>query len=364
VTTILVVDDEKATRDFLVDTLKLGGFETLTAADGEAGLRAIHQQMPDLIIADVRMPNLNGFEFLEALRANPKTNTIPVIMLTAVKATENMRTSMLAGAADYLVKPVSPGDLLAAINTQLDKQAAIAEKHDTTLKLLRKNIIYALPHELRTPLHLISGYASLLAADYQTVKPEAVLDAAQAILGASDRLQRLIENYLVYAQLELIADDPEQVRALRNQFTRDVSAIMAVEAARKAKQVGRSADLHLELTPQAMRITEQNLKKLIVELVDNAFKFSKPGQAVKIHAVREGNIYRITITDEGVGMTPEQVRGLGGGFTQFERALREQQGVGLGFSVARRLIELHEGSIQIESAPQHGTSLTICLPIV
>jgi len=304
------------------------------------------------------MPPLDGFQMLERVRQASKTSTIPVIFLTAENNYPAVRKGMLGGAEDYLTKPVSPRDLLSSIQVQLEKRAVLEEKHNTTLRLLRKNIIYALPHELRTPLTTISGYAHLLQMDEGKSKPQDILQFAQSISDASSRLERLIENYLIYAQLELIHLDSAQLQAARNHLVRDCASIIAASAAERASKYNRAEDLRLELFHLALQISEKDLSKIILELVDNAFKFSKRGSPVIVRSMREEDMLHVLICDEGRGMNSEQVT-LMGAYMQFGRELYEQQGLGLGFAVAKRLIELHGGAVTVDSHPNQGTVVSI-----
>jgi DNA-binding response OmpR family regulator/two-component sensor histidine kinase len=357
-TTILVVDDDLQMRDFISDTLVYAGYEAFIAADGFAGIKLAEDHLPDLIISDVNMPHMDGFQMLEHIRQAPQTSTIPVIFLTAENDVSAMRKGMLGGADDYLTKPFSPADLLSSVKTQLQKRAVLEEKHHTTLRLLRKNIIYALPHELRTPLTLISGYAQILEMDKGRGEPEEILDMARTIKKSAARLEHLIENYLIYAQLELIHSDAAELEAARNHIVRDCATIIADAATNQARIHQRADDLQLDLSHLALRISEKNLNKLVLELVDNAFKFSQPGTPVVIQSVRQEDILTIVISDEGRGMTAEQIAGMGA-YMQFGREMYEQQGLGLGFAVAKRLIELHDGAIKVDSKPDMGTVVSI-----
>jgi signal transduction histidine kinase len=356
--TILVVEDDTQVRDFLTTTLNFAGHTTVTASDGVSGIQRTEETTLDLIISDVNMPNMGGFEMLEQIRASSKHRGIPIIFLTADSNPSAMRKGMLTGAEDYLAKPVSPADLLAAVQVQLRKRAQIEEDKNTTLRLLRKNIIYALPHELRTPLHTITGYAHIMEMDEGKTEPQETLRMVRAIIGATERLGHVVENYLIYAQLELIHSDPVELEAARNHIVRDCSAIISAAANKKARAAGRAADLSLDLLPMALRISEDNLKKIILELVDNAFKFSKPGSPVHIRSKRVEDQLQILICDRGRGMTPEEIAQMGA-YMQFGRELYEQQGLGLGFTVAKRLVELHGGAVKVDSLPDKGTVVTI-----
>lgn len=356
--TILVVDDEIAIREFVTDTMQYAGYTTISAPDGDSGIRLAREHIPDLIISDLHMPNVDGFAMLETIRKSPATNTIPIIFLTAENDQRVMRSGMFSGAEDFLVKPVTSSDLLTAVTTQLEKRIVLEHKYESTLRLLRRSITYALPHELRTPLHLISGYAELLKMDNGSHSPQDVQEFAASISEASARLERLCENYLVYAQAELILADPAELQAARNHLVKDTAPIIETASMKAALAHRRVADLQLDLCAQAMRISEDNLAKIIFELADNAFKFSEADSVIDIQSRRMDDTLQITIRDEGHGMSQEEIK-QAGAYMQFGRELYEQQGVGLGFAVAKRLVEIHGGIITIDSRPKRGT--TVCI---
>jgi signal transduction histidine kinase len=354
---ILVIEDEAPVRQLVRDILEYSGFQPHEAGSGQEGLRKLRQHQPDLVLCDVDMPGVNGYQVLHELRNNPRTEATPLIFLTGKQEREHMRRGMEMGADDYLTKPFQPEELLTAVRTQLKKQAA-SKKFETTLRLVRHNIVYALPHELRTPLFGISGYAELLKMDWQTIPREEIGVYSDKILAAADRLQRLIENFLVYAQIELISGDPKQIEKLRNHVIGNTANIVAEEAQAAAEKYERGDDLHFELCNVALQISEQDLRKIVGEIADNAFKFSAPGSSVYVSMITEGNILTLAIGDAGRGMSAEQIDSIGA-FMQFDRRLHEQQGVGLGLAIARRLTELHQGQMTVESVPDRGTVVRI-----
>jgi two-component system, sensor histidine kinase and response regulator len=355
---ILIVDDEETVRKFLIDTLKFAGYDTISAWDGMMGLKMAEQTLPDLIIADINMPYMDGYTMMDELHNRRQTNTIPIILLTIRDGRSNIRQGMVRGADDYLPKPVLPGEVLASVQTQLQKRAVIDDKHDTNLRMLRRNIIYALPHEFRTPLSIIMGYAQLLQMDHKSAKPDDILELSQSITSAGERLERLIENYLVYAQLEVIEADQDEREAVRNHIVKDAGTVIAEAANNQGESHFRLNDLRLNTSRVALRISEDNLKKIIGELVDNAFKFSKKGSPVEVSTQQQDHKLTVRIRDFGRGMTVEQIK-LMGAYMQFGREFFEQQGVGLGFVIAQRLTHLHDGELIIESEPNKGTLITL-----
>jgi signal transduction histidine kinase len=361
-TAILVIEDDLPVRTTILDVLKAEEFEVYGARNGIEGVHIAREYMPDLIISDVMMPGLDGYGVVRELRQDPNTATIPIILLTAKVERNEMRQGMEYGADDYIPKPFSIPELMNAVSAQIRKRTAIVHKYESTLRLLRKNITYALPHELKTPLTGILGYAHILLMDYEKIQPESIQEYANWIVKSGERLQRLIENYLVYAQLEIVSSDPKQVAALRNHIIKNTDDIIREETTRIAEEMNRQGDLHLDLCNVALQISAQDLRKVVSELVQNAFKFSPAGTKVKVSACRNAGTFDLIIHDNGRGMTAEQIHQMGA-YMQFERKLYEQQGIGLGFSIAKSLIQLHGGQINITSTPGVETTVHLSFPI-
>lgn len=359
---VLVIEDDPEVRDNIVDTLEAAGFEVHDAANGRLGVQAARDNPPDVVVCDITMPELDGYEVLKTLRKIPTTNTVPFVFLTARTERTDQRLGMELGADDFVTKPFTQAELLTAINAQVAKRQVITEKHEAAMNKLRKSIVYALPHELRTPLTHIVGFTDVLNSDAEMLSPREVQEIAGFILKGANRLQRLIENYLVYVQLEFASDNANALEALTNHMLRDASVVIDTTARQKATDVGRLDDLNLELEPATIRISPEDLRKIIEELTENAFKFSQPGTAVQVKSSTANHRYTVTIRDHGTGLTAEQIAQLGA-YIQFNREFYEQQGIGLGFVIAKRLIDMYNGQIEVHSAPGEGTTIRFSFPI-
>lgn len=354
---ILIIEDDPYIRESVEDILEMCGYDVTAAKDGSMGLAIAQENLPNLIICDVMMPGLDGYEVLRQLRGQPNTAIIPFMFLTSKDTRSEHRKGMELGADDYITKPFSADELINAVETRLAKQEEISKKYETTLNLLRKNIIYALPHELRTPLGLILGYAEMMTIDEQVTLDE-MHAWSSTIFRAGKRLQHAVENYLVYAQLEAAHGDKELMKAYRNHITPSVAEIISNMALKKARDADREDDLVIELADLAMQIPPDDLSKIIVEIIDNALKFSEKGSPIRLHSKRTSEKYVVTIEDQGRGMNSEQIRHVGA-LMQFERALHEQQGLGLGLAIATRLAEFHNGKMDIQSEPGKGTCVCV-----
>jgi signal transduction histidine kinase len=352
---VLVIDDSADILAVMAEYLSLMGFVTVTAQDGMTGAQIAQEQLPDLIICDITMPILDGYATLSLLRKNEATLGIPFIFLTGATDKVTMRKGMELGADDYLTKPFTYQELNAAVNTRLAKQEEQRQRSEKKLNELRGNLTLALPHELRTPLNGIMGWASLLMDDYAGMSPEDVLEAARDIHASALRLHRLIENFLAYSQIELMASDAHRAALLNRSTPLDAAPVVSATASEVARRFGRETDLVLEVGAGQVFAGEGNLRKIVEELVDNAFKFSEPGQRVRVVTEQAGKRFTVEVQDQGRGMTPEQIAQIGP-HMQFNRGTYEQQGAGLGLVITKRLTELLGGQFSIQSTACQGTT--------
>jgi len=359
---VLAIDDSPEIRLIINETLNLFGFQTLIADDGVTGIKMAQEHLPDLVICDINMPNLDGYGTLKAMREHEATATIPFIFLSGATDKITIRKGMELGADDYLTKPFSPKELMASVNARLEKQAELQRFSDRKLNELRGNLTLALPHELRTPLNGIMGLAHLMMEDYAHMPPEEVLESARFMHESALRLHRLIENFLVYSQIELMASESKTIEV--SDSIKPVAAQELVPGlARKiSARHRREGDLLLRIESASLLVPSENLAKIAEELIDNAFKFSDPGKPVLVATEVQDGKFLFTVADKGRGMTPDQISRIGP-HIQFDRKTFEQQGAGLGLFIAKRITELLGGQIFIDSRPSQGTTVKISFAI-
>ncbi|HOW67588.1 MAG TPA: hybrid sensor histidine kinase/response regulator [Candidatus Paceibacterota bacterium] len=358
---ILVIDDEEPLRRLIQLALRKRGYEVIEADNGDTGMELARSKLPDLVLCDVRMAKTDGYMTLNALRNDPVTAAIPFILMTGRPDNAGMRQGMIQGADDYLPKPFTIPELVAAVQARLKKQEAVRQQAEQKLADLRANITLALPHELFTPLSGIMGFAEIISMDPASLKADEIAEIGKAIHDSSQRLYRLIENFLLYAQIELLKSDTAGLQSLRSNWTDNTHELVESRAREIAQKTDRLPDLHLDLQPAGACILEEYLKKILLELLDNAFKFSTKGTPVVASSGPCSEGYRFSVMDKGLGMTPKQIADIGA-YMQFERKLHEQQGSGLGLAIAKRFSELHGGSLSIQSAPEDGSTVTVILP--
>ncbi|MBW4576942.1 MAG: response regulator [Aphanothece sp. CMT-3BRIN-NPC111] len=360
---ILVIEDEKFLREDLLEILEHLEFQGIEAENGAVGVQLARQHLPDLIICDVMMPELDGYGVCTTLRQYPETATIPFIFLSAKTEKSAVRQGMALGADDYLTKPFSIVELSQAISTQLEKKVIIDKQYQKKLDDLRSNIALSLPHELRTPLQAILSLSDILVEEYDVIESDAKREMIGDISNSAQRLSRLIQKFILYAQLEIIATDAEQVEKLRSSKTYSPKSMIKHLAMQKARQAGREADLQLNLQNANIPISETYWQIITDEVIDNAFKFSPMNTQVRIKSIVSNSSFILSVFNQGQGMTAEQIANVGA-YMQFERKMYEQQGSGLGLIIAKRLVNLHGGKLTIESIPGRQTKVEITLPTV
>ncbi len=351
---ILVIEDDENVRLNIVKIVELEGFEALAAEHGQKGLQLAKEHVPDLILCDVLMPEMKGYEVLVEIRNDPLTTTIPFIFLTAKATKRDFRTGMGLGADDYLTKPFKIDDLLTAIRTQLKKHETVSKQMED----LRVNLSLMLPHEFRTPLSSIIGFSDFLRDPEMLPEPEEIAVMGQAIYESGLRLQRLVENYLLYANLKLMEIDSEKRKLWQDVMPVDTKDFITDFSIQFARKFQRQKDLVLDLVDTQIRVSGQALRKILEELLDNAFKFSRPDTLVQVMTMVNGSVFTLSVKDHGYGMTKEQMACIDA-FIQFDRKKYEQQGLGLGLAIIRHLAELNNGEMSIESVLDQGTTIHV-----
>ncbi len=362
---ILIVDDEEAVRNLHAHML-LHVAPTWSISCVESGAAALeylaNNARPDLILCDLNMPDMDGYELLSKIRAMQEHAAIPFILLTGLSDSECQRQGMNLGADDFLTKPVSRAVLVSAINARLAKSQKQREQTQAKLDQLRKSITHSLPHELRTPLVSLRGYADLLSHNDPPMDSDQIKYLGRRLSLAAERLNHLVENYIAYSQIELFASDPVRIASLRSARLIGVKDLVGKRAFEKCSSLDRANRMRVTSEDATLNMGKEYFVRALDEILDNAIKFSKPDSPLTIDGRRNQGFYALSICDEGEGMTQDTIDSLGA-FFQFDRAKREQQGSGLGLYLAKSVVELHGGQLQVKSEPGRFTCVTMLLPM-
>jgi DNA-binding response OmpR family regulator len=365
---ILVIEDEQFIRENIVEILQSHDYDVLSAPDGVAGVELALKHLPDLILCDVMMPDLDGHGVLEQLRDNDATSATPFIFLTARANTQDLRVGMNLGADDYLTKPFRVPDLLKAVDTRLTKSDTEKRQSDTRLNELRESISLSLPHEFLTPISGILGCSDLILSSYDLMSKDEILELLTQLNLSARRLSRLIQNFLLHARLITMSVDnsPEQIREkLRGiEFTESARAVVNDVVNTKSVQDHRKDDVQMNLEADAdVAMRQMYFSKIVEEVIDNAFRYSHPGMPITVstHVDTKKRFYVCSIHNTGRHITAEQIASIGA-YTQFDRKIYEQQGSGLGLSIVKKLLEYHDGALQIVS-DEGETTVSMLVPL-
>ena len=360
---ILVIEDDVSLREFMIKYfLEKEGYQVITAENGEIGLDKAKQELPDLIICDIMMPKMNGYEVIQALHEHTPTASIPFIFLTAMSDRANIRDGMNLGADDFLTKPFVSQELITAVSKRLEKKASTETRANEKLKTLRDKITSVLPHEFRTPLSTILSASNILLDECDTIEKDELREMLGYINTSAKRLNRLIENYLLYISLENTTLSEE----MRNETTLCTDEHIRECIVNQIKKYNRVQNLvwHANLPGGNVRVSmsESYLNKILEEIADNCCKFSDEGTPITVSALVENQNLIVEFIDQGIGMDKDQIAQIGA-FMQFNREVREQQGGGFGLTLAKRIIEIHGATLHIESIVGTQTTVRFSIPL-
>jgi signal transduction histidine kinase len=373
---ILIVDDTPTNLDILSEALSDAGYDVAIATSGERALQQLQRRSPDLILLDVMMPGIDGFETCQRLKANPITSDIPVIFMTALADETNKIKGFEYGAIDYITKPFQEREILARVSTHLQlrlltqnleqqvlSQTAslrAAKEAAETANLVKSAFLSTMSHELRTPLNAILGMAEILAEEVYGAINQQQRRSVQTIQHSGEHLLALINDILDLATLEakqvLLNLTPVSIAVLCQ------SSLDSI--AQPASQ--KSLDLELKIEPHIpdLLLDNQRIRQVLTNLLNNAIKFTPQGGKITLEVFQNSLGIQIVVTDTGIGIDPAKIEQLFQPFLQLDSALnRKYEGTGVGLAVVKQIVELHGGKVGVSSEVNRGSRFTIDLPI-
>ncbi len=378
---ILAVDDTPANLEVLSEVLASAGYQVASAINGERALQRLKSQTPDLILLDIQMPGLNGFETCRRIKSDPSTANIPIIFITARSDVGSVVEGFTAGAVDYISKPFQEAELLARVQThlqlrhvnqlyELEQEKARQEKQQRQALEIAKDAAEAantaksqflanMSHELRTPLNAIMGFSSLMQQDTQI--PQIQRENLAIINRNGTHLLTMINDMLEMSKIEAghTVLTPSTINL--HEFLNEVQQIIQLKADAK--------DLKLQFTydedvPQYIDADEGKLRQILLNLLGNALKFTQVGQ-ISLCVIRQLSPamttqedildLQFTVTDTGSGINPEDIDCL---FQPFFQSSTNQMasGAGLGLAISRKFAQLMGGNITVDSTLGEGST--------
>jgi len=369
---ILVVDDDPVVRSLMRATLENDNFEVIEAVDGVEGCQLYEEHRPDLLLVDVIMPRMDGYELCRELRGRLGSAYVPIVVATSLDDVPSIARAYDAGATDFIPKPINWLVLNHRVRYILRASRAFQELRRNQERLIaardaaeaasrsKSEFLANMSHELRTPLNAIIGFSGMMSDRMFGPINEKYAEYA-AVIGDSGRhLLAIINDILDLARDEanrlVVAEEEVEIARVV-----DLSSKIVQELAGKAEVdfVTETEDFLPNVLGDTAKLTQ-----ILVNLLSNAIKFTPSGGRVCLSIGREprgGLTFRVA--DTGIGMSAEQIPIALSPFGQVDSGLnRKYDGVGLGLPLTKRLIELHDGTIKITSAPGRGTTVDFHLP--
>ncbi|WP_224983247.1 hybrid sensor histidine kinase/response regulator [Geomonas agri] len=361
--TVMIVDDTPANIEILSESLG-DDYELFFATSGLDALELIRADKPDLILLDIMMPGMDGFELCRILKGDPSTRDIPIIFVTAMIEEEQEIKGLELGAIDYLTKPISPHIVRARVKNHLElkRYRDLLETLASAADRAKKEFLRSVSHELRTPLTPIIGMTDLVLNQEEDDNKRKYLGMVQK---SAARLLGIIEDLIETSRLEGEGGAPEKAPFCLKSFLDTV----IMEGRAMADGKGLTFKVQVDPPLPEVVVTDQGmLHKVLTMLLGNAVKFTPAGSVgleVRQQEVAGERMLQFAISDTGVGIEQADLERIFSDFTQSDGSItRSYPGLGLGLTLARRMTELMDGSIWAENAPGGGSVFQLQIPLV
>ena len=355
---ILVVDDTPANLKLLVGMLMQHGYNVRPAPNGEFALQTARREPPDLILLDINMPGMNGYQVCEQLKADANLKAIPVIFISALDDVLDKVKAFGTGGVDYVTKPFQFDEIEARVRAHLAlrRQERLLEKNLAQLKeleLLRDSLVHMIVHDMRSPLAVIVMSLHVLQEQFLADRSDAD-ELIQDANSAANRLNEMATQILDISRLEagqmpIKKEHHDLAQTLR--VTNESLAALA-----------RERRICLEVPGVSVALYDEDIVgRVVANLLTNAFKFTQPDGQITLSVTRQAEFFRVAVIDNGRGIAPAHQQKIFEKFGQVE--LRNKHiGTGLGLTFCKLAVEAHGGQIGVESELGQGSAFWFTLP--
>ncbi|MCT7995836.1 ATP-binding protein [Laspinema olomoucense] len=377
---ILLVDDRPDNLRLLLNILKDKGYKVRCVTTGAMALRVCHRHPPDLILLDIQMPEMNGYQVCEKLKADPETAGIPVIFLSVIEEATEKVHAFNVGGVDYITKPFQVKEVVARVENQLqilrlqnklkeqnirlekeirDRQAIEQQLRELNREMKRSNqeleqFAYVVSHDLQAPLGTIASFAQLLQTRYQDQLDGKALQFIERIITGSLRMQHLIDDLLQYSRVGRMAQVFETVNC---------DQVLSQALANLETKINETQAQITQDPLPAIAGSSMGLLQLFQNLISNALKYRHPHISPRIHisvSLKE-DMWSFSIQDNGIGIETKHLERI---FQIFQRlhSDKEYPGTGIGLAICKKIVELYGGKIWVESCPFQGSTFYFTIP--
>ncbi len=356
---ILAVDDTPANLQLLVGMLRNCGYKVRPVSNGAAALEAARANPPELILLDITMPGMDGYEVCQRLKADPLLCDIPVLFISALSDTLDKVRAFGVGGLDYITKPFQCEEVQARVKTHLElhrqkSELAASLRRQADLEKMRDSLTHMIVHDMKSPLTTLRMTLDLAHMSVSADDEDAQLIFSNAFASVTD-LVEMADQMLEISRME------EGCMILRRSSQQLGALAAEVVAKMEAQQRGRV--LRLEALPaREVSCDAGIIRRVIGNLVGNALKYSPPRGEVRVRVEEVEGGVRVSVADDGPGIAQEFHGRIFEKFAQIENPSL-QPGTGLGLTFCRMAVEAHGGSIGLDSAPGKGSCFHFVLPL-
>lgn len=362
---ILVVDDNPKNLQIIALTLRELNYKLIIADGGQKAIELSERYQVDLILLDVMMPGIDGFEVCRIIKSNSKYAGVPIIFLTALSEKANLVKGFELGAVDYITKPFNKEELISRIKTHLDLKFARDELQSVTNNLAESNAIKdkmfsVIGHDLRSPVGSIKMMLELILGDFDNYELKKIKETLNSLSKTTEEVFNLLENLLWWARSQngTLAIFPENI-----ELTPLISGLYYLnKGSFSLKNIKFSNSVEKECLVHA----DMNMLKTVLRnLISNAIKFTPEGGTVSISATEEGEYVRIRVSDTGVGISDDNLSKLFDEKQQMSSlGTNNEAGSGLGLILCKNFVQSNNGKIRVESTLGKGSTFTVEIPAV
>jgi signal transduction histidine kinase len=361
---ILLVDDITKNLQLLGTILQEYGFQVALAKSGEQALTIADNKPPDLILLDIAMPEMDGYEVCRRLKANPKTKDIPVIFLTAKTESEDIVMGFDVGGVDYVSKPFNPQELIKRVITHLELKRGREELKSLNEELIKSSdekekFLSIISHDLRSPFHGLLGIAQIIEENYDKLEKHDLKEYFDLLNEGLLNQFKFLENILQWGKLRRGRIEFEPIVCELNSILESVVNTLKINADHKKIKIIKN----FEISAKAY-CDKDLIRELFHNLIANAIKFTNRGGSIQIEINNSMRDYTIVnIIDDGIGISEENISKLFKIDRMFTtNGTNHESGAGLGLLLCKEIVEKHKGEISVQSEKNKGAKFIVKLP--
>ena len=353
---ILAVDDVLQNLQVVGTMLRNEGYDVMPAGSGAQALERVRVRLPDLILLDLMMPEMDGLEACRRLKADLATRHIPIIFLTASNEMEHLVKGFEAGAVDYVTKPFNGAELLARVRTHLELKLArerLREMNDE-----KNEFMGIAAHDLRNPLSAVKGYAEMVMEDAQALSHPGLEENGRRIRDTAARMAEMVQNLL-----DVNAIERGEMKLKLAPTDLDPALNQVIETQRPRAAV-KQQTIHLQTEPASVVLADPSVTVQVFEnLVSNAVKYSPPGRKIFVRLKQDAKGVRVEVQDQGPGLSAEDQKKLFGKFARLSaKPTGGEHSTGLGLSIVKKMVEAMNGQVWCESELGRGATFVVQFP--